>query len=133
MIAAPMRLLVLAGLVSAGCAPAMGARPRLSALMPDSVQLTSGNVTEVTLKGAGFDTNTTASLNTVRVGGLVLTGVPSRERGTVILLALPDAVPSGGEAPPAPWMSGRYAVTVTTSAGTSDTLMLVITGGAMRP
>lgn len=116
-------------------APASRAtRPRLSAIAPDSVQILAGNVTEVDLRGSGFDTSRSAPQNLVRVGSLVLRAVPSSVKGTVIRIAIPDAVPGGGEAPPAPWMSGRYPVTISTPNGTSDTLTLAImTRGGRLP
>lgn len=126
-------VLASAGLVSAGLiscasgAPATRpARVRLIAISPDSVQLIAGNVTEVELRGTGFDTSRTAPQNVVRVGLLELRQVPSRANGTVIRVAIPEAVPSSGEAPPARWIGGRYPVTVSTPAGTSDTLSLTI-------
>jgi hypothetical protein len=147
MIAAPhgtrlLQSLVVGGaLLSAACASAnksgtagTESRPRLRFLRPDSVQLIPGNVTEVDLRGSGFDTSRAAPQNTVRIGTLVLRGVPSAEGGGIIRVAIPAAVPGNGEAPPMPWMGGRYAVTVTTPRGTSDTLMLAIaTHGGRLP
>jgi hypothetical protein len=122
------------GIAVASCAPAIrAARPRLTSLAPDSVQLLPGNVTEVDLRGSGFDTSRTAPLNIVRIGSLVLRAVRSSARGTLISVAVPALVPSGGEAPSAPWMGGRYPVTVTTPRGTSDTLTLAITSLGSRP
>lgn len=125
------------------CAPARRAstpaqaatdgRPRISRLEPGSVRLIRGNVTEFDIRGSGFDTSRTSPGNTVRIGQVVLTSVPSRENGTLIRVALPDAVPSGGEAPPSPWMGGRYPVSVQTRAGTSDTLFLVIASAGGNP
>ncbi len=124
------RAVAWAPLVVTGCALALLAtgatRPRLTAVVPDSVRLVRGNVTEVELRGFGFDTSRVAPSNTIRIGALVLRAVPSRAQGTVIRVAIPSAVPGAGEAPPAPWMGGRYPVTVTTRAGTSDTLHLAI-------
>jgi hypothetical protein len=131
MIARTLVLSVFA--MSAACAkrnaPSAAAgdiRPRLRSLQPDSVQLLAGNVTEIDLRGSGFDTSRATPQNTVRIGTLVLRGVPSDVRGGVIRVAIPAAVPGSGEAPPMPWMGGRYAVSVTTPRGTSDTLMLAI-------
>lgn len=126
--------LVCLGFVATGCAPVLGAaRPRLASIVPDSVRLLPGNVTEVDLRGSGFDTSLVAPGNTVRIGLLVLRVVPSSARGTVIRVAIPSAIPSDGEAPPAPWMRGRYPVTVSTKAGTSDTLTLAIAPSGGRP
>lgn len=108
-------------------------RPRLTALAPDTVSLIPGNVTEVDLRGSGFDSNRIAPQNTVRIGALVLRAVPSTANGTRIRVAIPDAVPSGGEAPPAPWSTGRYPVSVSTPGGTSDTILLSIRAGGRLP
>jgi hypothetical protein len=120
-------LALLCTALLAACAS--GGRPRLQAIAPDSVQLIPGNVIEVDLRGSSFDRTSGDPQNVVRVGPVLLRAVPSRSNGTLIRIALPDAVPSGGEAPPAPWLSGRYPVTITTSRGTSDTLMLTISAG----
>ena len=124
----------IASCATGGNAGTGSARPRLTLVAPDSVRLITGNVTEVDLRGSGFDTNATNPQNVVRIGSLELRAVPSRLNGTVIRVAIPDAVPSGGEAPPAPWSGGRFRVTVTTRFGTSDTLTLAIaTSGGLRP
>ena len=129
-------LLALASAALAACAsgaPASrAARPRLTAIAPDSVDLLAGNVTEVDLRGSAFDTSRTDPQNIVRIGALVLRAVPSSANGSVIRVAIPEAVPGGGEAPPARWMGGRYPVTVSTTKGTSDTLMLAITTSGGR-
>jgi len=109
-----------------GSATASG-MPLLTALAPESVTLIRGNVTAVVLRGARFDTSTRAPQNTVRIGTLVLSGVPSTERGMRIRVVVPAMVAGVGEAPPAPWIAGRYPVTVTTPAGTTAPLMLMIT------
>lgn len=110
-----------------GKAAVVETRPRLLRLVPDAVRLLPGNVTEIELQGANLD----AADNTIRIGSLELGKVRSTVNGTRITVAVPDAVPSGGEAPPAPWIGGRYPVSVRTIAGTSDTLMLVISTGSM--
>jgi hypothetical protein len=136
-----MALAVLCGATQiAACAPARRAgsaaqetRPRIKQLEPDSVRLIRGNVTEFDIRGSGFDTSRTSPGNTVRIGEVVLTSVPSSANGTLIRVAVPDAVPSRGEAPPSPWMGGRYPVSVQTRAGTSDTLFLVIASAGGNP
>jgi hypothetical protein len=104
-------------------------RPRLRSISPQAVQLFPGNVTEVDLRGAAFDQTAGDPQNIVRVGPVLLRAVPSRSNGTLMRIAIPDFMPSSGEAPPAPWLSGQYPVTVTTPKGTSDTLMLTISAG----
>lgn len=138
------RTMVLAVLFSAtqvvGCASArrttttaQAARPRISRLEPGSVRIIRGNVTEFDIRGSGFDTSRVSPGNTVRIGDVVLTSVPSSANGTLIRVAIPDAVPSGGEAPPSPWMGGRYPVSVRTKVGTSDTLFLAIASVGGNP
>ncbi len=120
----------VAACASAARSAEVTTRPRLTALVPDSVRLITGNVTEVELRGSSFD----ATANTVRVGSVEVTPVRSSANGTRILFVIPDHVASGGEAPPARWMSGRYPVTVRTALGISDTLMLAIAaGGGLQP
>ena len=116
------------------CAPAMAAgRPRLTTVTPDSVHLIAGNVTELDLRGIGFDTTSAAPGNTVWIGALELRGVPSRGAGTTLRVAIPSALAGAGESPPRPWMSGRYPVWVSTRAGTSDTLTVAITSAGRLP
>ena len=111
----------------------MAARPRLTALAPSEVQLSAASNAEIELRGSNFSMRTDAPANTVRIGALELRAVPSSANGTVIRVTLPETVPTGGEAPPVRWMSGRYAVTVTTTAGISDTLILTIAAGPRNP
>lgn len=116
------------------CAPAIaGGRPRLTAVTPDSVRLIDGNVTELDLRGVGFDTTSAAPGNTVWIGALELRGVPSRGNGTTLRVAIPSAIAGAGEAPPRAWMGGRYPVWVSTRAGTSDTLTVAITSAGRLP
>ena len=116
------------------CAPAMAAgRPRLTAVTPDSVHLIEGNVTELDLRGFGFDTTSAAPGNTVWIGALELRGVPSRGGGTALRVAIPSAIASAGEAPPRPWMGGRYPIWVSTRTGASDTLSVAITSVGRLP
>lgn len=134
MSAAPRTLLFLTLVVSACASAARSAevtsRPRLTALVPDSIRLIAGNVMEVELRGSNFD----ATANAVRVGSVEVASVKSTANGTRIVFVIPDHMASGGEAPPARWIGGRYPVTVRTALGTSDTLMLAIAaGGGLQP
>lgn len=131
-------VVLAAAAVCAACAStaksAGPSRPRLRSVSPDSVQLFPGNVTEIDLRGSGFDTTRAAPQNTVRIGSLVLSAVPSSGGGTVIRVAVPAEVQTGGGAPPTAWIGGRYRVVVTTPTGTSDTLTLAISAlGGGRP
>jgi hypothetical protein len=108
-------------------------RPRLHSVTPDSVEVIAGNVTAIDLHGSGFDTSRTAPENTVRIGSLLLRAVPSDVHGTVIHVAVPTTTAGTTEAPPVPWLSGRYPVSITTRAGTSDTVMLTIASRGRAP
>lgn len=130
--------LVVSGTLVAACASsvrttAQAARPRLHSVTPDSVELLTGNVTVIDLRGSGFDTSHAAPENTVRIGALLLRAVPSDAHGTVIHVTVPSAVAGATEAPPTPWLAGRYPVSVTTRAGTSDTVMLTIASRGREP
>ena len=133
------RALMLGGVIAyAACASSgqmavAGARPRLRSITPDTVSMIRGNVVTVDLHGAGFDTARTAPRNTVHIGSLVLRDVASGAQGTLIRLVVPDMMASAGEAPPTPWRSGRYPVSVTTSSGSSDTVMLTILSRGSEP
>lgn len=130
--------LVGGGAVLANCAGSVRAashdiRPRLLSVTPDSVEVLAGNVIAIDLRGSGFDTSNAAPGNTVRIGDLLLRAVPSDAHGTVIHVTVPATVAATGEAPPLAWPAGRYAVSVTTRAGTSDTVMLAIASRGRGP
>ena len=126
-------LCALAGCASSVRASSREARPRLHSVTPDSIELLAGNVTAIDLRGSGFDTSRAAPENTVRIGAVLLRAVPSDAHGTVIHVTVPSAVAGATEAPPARWLAGRYPVSVTTRAGTSDTVMLTIASRGREP
>ena len=126
-------LCLLAGCAGSVRATTREARPRLHSVTPDSVELLAGNVTTVDLRGSGFDTSRAAPDNTVRIGALLIRAVPSDAHGTIIHVTVPSAVAGATEAPPTPWLAGRYPVSVTTRAGTSDTVMLTIASRGREP
>ncbi len=104
--------------------PANGAQ--VTAVVPDTVRIGDGDLAMFELQGSGFDSSRTEPRNTVRVGPLTLNAVPSTEGGTRIRVMLPAEIPSGGEAPPAPWRSGRYMVQVFTPAGGGDSSWIYV-------
>lgn len=115
------------------CASASGgmqvpSRPRLRSITPDSVEVVAGNVVTIDLRGSGFDIS-----NLVRIGAAELRAVPADATGTVLRVSVPVVVSRNGEAPPNAWLRGRYPVSVTTSRGTSDTLMLTIVPRGSEP
>ncbi len=89
---------------------------------PEPIVVYEGQPNDVTIRGTGFD----ATANTVTVGPVILSAVLSRNDGTVIVLSLPDRVPSGGGAAPMLWSAGRYPLTVTNARGTSVPVMVTI-------
>jgi hypothetical protein len=70
--------------------------------------------------GTGFE----ASTNVVTLGPARITEVKSRTDGSLIEFEVPDRIPSGGGAAPVLWTSGRYPLTITTSRGTSNAVMI---------
>jgi len=99
--------------------------PVLDAMRPDSVLVGPGRVVEVTLVGSGFVRGTPGE-NTVLFGSSVLRGVASSDRGRRITFVVPDAMESGGEAPPVRLITGSYPVQVETALGKSNVLMLKV-------
>lgn len=107
---------------------------QLTAVVPDTVLIGGGDLAMFELQGSGFDTSRAEPRNTVRIGALILNAVPSMKGGTRIRVMLPSEIPSGGEAPPSPWQSGRYLVQVSTPAGVGDsTWIYVAVRGGVRP
>ena len=97
--------------------------PHIDSLRPDSVVAVRGAVIEILVVGRGFVAGAPGE-NAVRVGSATLSHVPANRSGTEIRFVLPDAMPSNGEAPPASLLAGQYAVSVRTSAGESNTMIL---------
>src|SRR5262245_14029461 len=73
---------------------------------------------QVTIEGRHF----ADSANTVKFGPVAVNNLPSTEGGTRIVLFLPKEAPSKGEVPPAVLQPGTYRITVTTSAGESNSV-----------
>lgn len=105
----------------AGTAPA-GA-PVLSTLVPDSVRLSAGTISEVTLRGSGFATTPT---NTVHVGPVAIAQVPANASGTEIRVVVPARYTTNAEAPPRPLFPGSYPVSVDNGGQRSNTVMLKV-------
>lgn len=98
-------------------------RPRLLHIVPESTRVERNAVIRLTLTGEHFDQNGAGS-NTVDIGPIHLTGVPSSHGGRLIEVVLPDRIPSQVEAPPRPILPGTYDVSVSTASGTSNALPL---------
>ena len=71
------------------------------------------------LLGHGFEPGAPGR-NTVLLGTHAVNDVPANTEGTEIHLVIPEAVASGGEAPPMPLDPGNYAVRVRTHSGESN-------------
>jgi hypothetical protein len=97
--------------------------PTLERLRPDSVFVAPGSVVAVTLIGSGFEHGSTGA-NTVHFGRNAIRGVSANYDGTRITFVVPDAIDSGGEAPPVRVITGSYPVQVETTFGKSNVLML---------
>ena len=97
--------------------------PLLERLIPDSVFVAPGSVVEVTLVGSGFHDGAPGE-NTVMFAGSTLRHVPATADGRRITFVVPDAIESGGEAPPSRLLAGTYPVQVETALGKSNILML---------
>ena len=125
-------LAVATVLVAARCAP-IKSQPRqtqaenavasgppvIDSARPDSVLVPYGGVVEVTLFGTGF-TPGKPGQNTVHFGNAALKLVPASSDGRQIVFAIPDRISRSAEAPPSALRPGSYAVSVETSAGTSN-------------
>ena len=112
--------------LGAGCrrsAPAASVLPvAVLEVSPEPIVVREGQPNDITIRGTGFD----ATANTVTVGPVILNAVLSRSGGTVIVLSLPDRVPSGGGAAPMLWSAGRYPLTVSNGRGSSAPVMVTI-------
>lgn len=125
---------------TAGQAPASAASasadrdvPVLLSIRPDTVRARGGDFPMFDIIGAGFDTARTAPSNTVRIGTRELTAVPAADHGTRLHILLVDGMATGGEAPPEPWRSGTYDVTVRTPRGASNLRQVVLIIERDRP
>lgn len=120
-----MWAVVAAAAAMIACVPlphAEGA-PVLERIAPDSIRMSSGAVVEVTIIGTGF-TRGDPGENTVHFAGAAIRRVRANDAGTRIVLTVPDAIDSGGGAPPMPVTAGDYPVQVETAMGRSNVVML---------
>ncbi|MEP6730647.1 MAG: hypothetical protein ABJE10_08410 [bacterium] len=99
--------------------------PVIERLSPDSVIVAPGSVIEITVIGSGFHRGAESG-NTVRFAQSTLRGVRANADGTRIVFVVPDALDSGGEAPPSRVITGSYPVQVETASGKSNVLMLKV-------
>lgn len=122
------RAIVLCGLLSLiGAAPkqvslAQARPPELIDIVPASGPAGEAYPIRATIRGAGF----LPAGNLVEFGPVKIPDLPSTG-GVRISFSVPKVAPSGGEVPPMVLTEGDYAVTVTTSAGTSNALTFRLT------
>jgi hypothetical protein len=126
-----MPLLLLLLLSLAACrrtdAPRTSAEQRASVIRvisatPSSITIREGNPNELRIRGGGFGEDN----NTVMLGPITLTNVKSTENGTLLVIRVPDRVPSGGGAAPMPWTTGTYPLTVLTPRGASTPITITV-------
>ena len=103
--------------------PLPAAEPHIEVVRPDSVVVPRGAVVEVIIVGRGFAPGR-PGLNAIDFSGMTVANVPANAEGTEMRFVIPEALPSGGEAPPMPLLAGPYTVRVTTAAGTSNTVTI---------
>jgi hypothetical protein len=126
-----LRLGMTAALVAAGmvaCAHRRGdgsdpSLPHIDAVRPDSVLVPRDNVVEVTIVGRRFAPGAPGK-NTIQFAGTSITQVPANAKGTEIRFAIPDAIPSGNQAPPLHLETGTYTVRIVTAAGASNPMTI---------
>ena len=97
--------------------------PVLERLVPDSVFVAPGSVVEVTVVGSGFHDGAPGE-NTVMFGTATMRHVVASADGRKIVFVVPDAIESGGEAPPSRLLTGTDPVRIETAMGRSNVLML---------
>lgn len=110
--------------VSAGMQSTSTAEPVILDISPSSGPAGSAYPIRAILRGLGF----MRSGNTVTFGPVQVPNLPSPD-GRHIEFFVPKEVASSGEVPPMVLPYGEYAVTVTTSAGTSRPVTFVLTRG----
>jgi hypothetical protein len=99
--------------------------PRIDSIRPDSVIVPRGAVVEVVIRGRGFVPGP-PGMNTIHFAGSRVPSVPANAAGTELRFAIPDALPSGSEAPPMPVETGAYAISVETVRGVSNPMTIRI-------
>jgi len=109
---------------STSMASSPSAKPSLSRLSPDSGPAGPAYPLQVTISGANFAPKD----NVVQFGPMRLESLPSDD-GQTIVFQVPKVMRARSEAPPLVFTAGDYEVSVTTSAGTSNSLNFRLTPG----
>jgi|GEM_PF-3240759 len=94
--------------------------PQLDSLSPTSAQVPRYSVVEVVLFGRGFDRERNG--NTVTMGAVKLSGLKPNTAGTELRFVIPFEITGVGGTQPSPILPALYTVTVTTAAGSSNSL-----------
>jgi hypothetical protein len=89
---------------------------------PSSLTIRDGTPNELRIRGSGFG----EADNTVMLGPITLTNVKSTENGTLLIVRVPDRVPSGGGAAPMAWTTGSYQLTIVTPRGRSEPITITV-------
>ncbi|HEX9728542.1 MAG TPA: hypothetical protein VGA37_08565 [Gemmatimonadales bacterium] len=129
--------LLLFVLCAAACAgptpqpgpPPVSDAPAISRLEPTTGPAGTGYPVRVIIHGRRFH----PTENLVAFGPVRVPHLPSTDGGTRITFFAPKEVPSSGEVPPMPLLPERYAVTVTTERGSSDTTYFTLTRAGGGP
>lgn len=100
------------------------AQPRLSRLSPDNGPAGPAYPLQVTISGSNF----AAKDNVIQFGPMRLESIPSDD-GRTIVFQVPKVMRGRSEAPPLVFTVGDYEVSVTTPAGTSNSLNFRLTPG----
>jgi hypothetical protein len=90
--------------------------PAIAEISPNLGRMGEAYPIQATIRGHGF----AEEGNVVTFGGIPTGPLPSTEDGTMITFWVPKEAPSKGEVPPMILTAGKYEVTVTTPAGTSE-------------
>ncbi len=95
--------------------------PRVHDVTPDSVRAGEAYPALLTIWGEGFDPEG----NILRFGDVLTDTLPSRT-GTSIRWDMPKSVRLGSEAPPMVVQAGRYELTIETSEGVSNSVIVTV-------
>lgn len=111
-----------AGRASIDTQPEASTIPVITRLEPSSGMAGRPYPIQLQVHGRGFQETS----NVVTFGAINIPDLPSVDGGTRITLSVPKVIPATGEVPPFVLLPGEYAVTVTTSEGTSTPVVFTL-------
>ena len=129
-VAWPIEIVLVVLATGNGCAgqssidtqPEASTIPVITRLEPSSGMAGRPYPIRLQVHGRGFqETSNVVTFGTVNVPDL-----PSVDGGTRLTLSVPKVIPATGEVPPFVLLPGEYAVTVTTSEGTSTAVVFTL-------